>query len=199
MKIMADEGVRSFVAITLPENIKEMLFEVSTKLRDYLQQTRTYVTWVKQESHHITLKFLDSIDFELVDPILQKLEDVVRDVERFTMSIGEIGVFPNQNQPRVIWVGIQKGADKVYTLQKKVEDSLSDLGFEKEKREFSPHLTLGRIKSLGSRGDILRALRSLQEVDIGETTVERVCLMKSTLTPQGALYSELGSVSLKGG
>jgi 2'-5' RNA ligase len=94
-------------------------------------------------------------------------------------------------------VGVQKGEEEVCILQKRIEDSLSKLGFNVEKRVFSPHLTLGRIKALGSRGEVLRALNDLKEPEIGGTEVTQVALMKSTLTPQGAIYKELGAVRLK--
>lgn len=189
--------IRSFIAVNLPSDIKEHLYTVSIRFREYLKDQRTHVTWIKGESMHLTLKFFGSIDRKLIDPIIDNMQRAVADINRFSIVLGDMGVFPNQNRPRVIWVGLKAGAEEINLLQKCIEHGLEELGFESEKREFSPHLTLGRIKGLGSRGEILRALRALQDVNIGRAEVACVSLMKSRLTPKGAIYTELGSVALK--
>ncbi len=192
-----DEMVRSFIAINLPEEMQNNISSLADRFRNVLKHGRTRVAWVKPGSIHLTLKFLGSIEAELVPSILERLEKAASGVRPFIMVLGELGVFPNLNQPRVIWLGVQQGKEEVCILQKRVEDGLSDLGFDLEKRVFSPHLTLGRIKALGSRGEVLRALKDLKDPEIGGTEVTRVALMKSKLTPQGAIYTELGAVSLK--
>jgi 2'-5' RNA ligase len=191
------EMVRSFIAINLPEVLQDNISSLADRFRKRLKHGRTRVTWVKSGSIHLTLKFLGSIETELVPSILERLEEAASGIRPFSIVLGDLGVFPNLNQPRVIWVGVQKGEEEVCILQKRVEDGLSKLGFKVEKRVFSPHLTLGRIKALGSRGEVLRALNDLKDPEIGGTEVTQVALMKSTLTPQGAIYTELGSVRLK--
>jgi 2'-5' RNA ligase len=191
------ELVRSFIAINLPEDLQGKISSLAERFRARLKHGRTRVTWVKSGSIHLTLKFLGSIETELVPSVIERLEEAASGIHPFSIVLGDLGVFPNLNQPRVIWVGVQKGEEEVCILQKRVEDGLSELGFKVEKRVFSPHLTLGRIKALGSRGEVLRALNDLKEPEIGGTEVTQVALMKSTLTPQGAIYTELGAVSLK--
>lgn len=191
------EMIRSFIAINLPEALQDNISALADRFRSRIKHGRTKVTWVKSGSIHLTLKFLGSVETEIVPSILERLEEAASGVRPFSMVLGDLGVFPNLNQPRVIWVGVQKGEEDVCNLQKRVEDSLSKLDFKIEKRVFSPHLTLGRIKALGSRGEVLRALNDLKVPEIGGTEVTQVALMKSTLTPQGAIYTELGSVSLK--
>lgn len=191
------EMVRSFIAINLPEVLQNNISSLAVRFRNQLKDARTRVAWVKSGSIHLTLKFLGSIETELVPSIIERLEEAASGIRPFSILLGDLGVFPNLNQPRVIWVGVQKGEEEVRVLQKRIEDGLAELGFNVEKRVFSPHLTLGRIKALGSRGEILRALKDLKDTEIGGTEATQVALMKSTLTPQGAIYSELGAVSLK--
>ena len=186
--------IRSFVAINLSKTLQDSLLRLIEEFRGRLRHGRTRVSWVKAGSLHLTLKFLGGIEEKMVPDILQKLDDAVSEVRPFPMAFGDLGIFPNLNQPRVIWVGVQKGEGEVCRLQKNVEDRLSELGFKAEKRGFSPHLTLGRIKALGSRGEVLRSLRELNQPEIGEIKVTKVSLMKSTLTPKGAIYKELGGV-----
>ncbi len=192
-----EEFIRAFIAINLPQKIKQKLQDVSNLFREHLKDTRTRVAWVNYESIHLTLKFLGSIENILVDPIIQRLEKATLDINPFIITLGDIGVFPNQNLPRVIWIGVKEGAEQICLLQKSVEDAINDLGFKSERGKFSPHLTLGRIKGLGSRGEVLRALHSLKGVEIGALEIVQVYLMKSKLTPKGAIYTELGSATLK--
>ena len=189
-----EESIRSFVAVNLDEALQESLAAVIQEFRNRLKHARTRISWVNAGSIHLTLKFLGSVEVKKVPAILEKLEEAVSEIRPFPMIFGDLGVFPNLNQPRVIWVGVQKGGKEVCLLQKRVEDRLSELGFKSEKRGFSPHLTLGRIKALGSRGEVLRSLKELNQPEIGETKVTKVSLMKSTLTPKGAIYTELGGV-----
>ncbi|MBN2374550.1 RNA 2',3'-cyclic phosphodiesterase [bacterium] len=191
------EVIRSFVAIPLSKSIQEAIGDLSSRFRELMKDARTRVAWVKPESIHLTLKFLGSLEAARVDSVMKGLKDAVSGFNAFSLAIGGAGIFPNQNQPRVIWLGVQKGEEDVCRLQKSVENALNILGFEVEKREFSPHLTLGRIKILGSRGEVLRSLRELQGSQIGEMEAGQVCLMKSELTPKGSIYTELGSVGLK--
>jgi 2'-5' RNA ligase len=191
--------VRSFAAVSLPHEIQERLGSIGLRFRKRLEHARAHITWVRPDSLHLTLKFLGSIESRIVPSIMEQLEKAAAGTPPFTFMVGELGVFPNLNQPRVIWVGVHRGEKELCAIQKRVEENLSTLGFAVEKRGFSPHLTLGRIKSLGSRGEVLRALKELDNEEIGMVEVTRIHLMKSTLTPTGAIYTELGSVVLKKG
>lgn len=191
------EQIRSFIAVPIPEELRETLNSISIQFRNRIKDRRTKVGWVKPEAIHITLKFLDTIDAELTEPILKGMGEAMRGVPSFVASLRGIGVFPNMNKPRIIWAGVEKGEKDLCALQKRIEECLLKFGFDKEKREFSPHITLGRIKSLGGRGEILRSIRDLQGPVIGTFLVGQVLLMKSQLTPQGANYEALGTVGLK--
>lgn len=191
------EMIRSFVAVNLPHEIQEKLGAIGLQFRKRLEHARARITWVKPDSLHLTLKFLGSIESEHVPSIMEQLEKAAAGTLPFTCGVGDLGVFPNLNQPRVIWVGLHRGEKELCAIQRRVEENLSALGFTVEKRGFSPHLTLGRIKYLGSRGEVLRALKELNNPEIGMVEVTGIHLMKSTLTPTGAIYTELGSVDFK--
>ncbi|MGA1871313.1 MAG: RNA 2',3'-cyclic phosphodiesterase [bacterium] len=194
MKIVeGGKGIRSFIAILLPENIKLNLDELSQKLKNNLDSTSTKISWIRSESIHLTLKFLGTIDPAQVKPILQKLNDIACTTQPFSITMEGLGVFPNFSHPRVLWVGIKEGAKEICHLQRRVEEKMKEVGFTIEKKEFNAHCTLGRIKSIQSRGVIARAFHAIENQKIGVMEVNKINLMKSTLLASGAVYEQLGS------
>jgi 2'-5' RNA ligase len=114
----------------------------------------------------------------------------------FPMTIEGLGAFPKIKNPRILWVGIQKGAEELRQLTIKLEESLEHLGFKKEERDFSPHITLGRLNSYESKLSLTEALEKPSDLPPLEQKVHQVVLFKSTLAPQGSLYEPLISVDL---
>jgi 2'-5' RNA ligase len=110
-----------------------------------------------------------------------------------------LGAFPNAKQPRVAWVGIKGEVDKLMSLQQRVDANLSPLGFPKESRPFSPHLTLGRLREKTSpreRQHLGELLMSTGFETAFRFKVDAISLMRSRLAPAGAIYSCLARVKL---
>ncbi|HEY6010686.1 MAG TPA: RNA 2',3'-cyclic phosphodiesterase, partial [Nitrospirota bacterium] len=114
----------------------------------------------------------------------------------FRLDVGGVGTFPNPRSARVVWIGVSGEVEKLARLQAVAEDAMNGLGFEREKRAFTPHLTLGRIKYIHSRDRWMQALDSVKDAKLPAFEVKSVSLMKSELKPSGAVYTEMGKINL---
>lgn len=186
--------MRCFIAIPLPGNIKQALSQIQSQLKT----TEAHVKWVKSENIHLTLKFLGNIKDEEVGEISRNLKDAFREFQSFESSLGELGTFPTISNPRVIWLGIDKNADKITQLQQKTEDILYNLGFNKEKRKFHPHLTLGRVKSKKNINKLIDMVKNFPLENSQTFRVDKIILFQSILKPSGAEYTALNSFKLSG-
>ena len=190
------EQIRAFVTIELPSDILAELERVAQELRD---AKVSGVRWVRPEGIHLTLKFLGDIPPESVDTVSQALGRCVSTRAPFELRLSDLGVFPNLRAPRVIWIGLDGALGPLLDLQRAVEDELEGLRFPRERRDFSPHLTLGRVREgippaqrKGIGGDIAS---STVEAD-GELAVRELSLMRSILMPSGTVYTRLYAVPL---
>ena len=194
---MNNEQIRSFIAIELPEEVKSGLHRLQAELK--LPQ-HTFVKWAAPEGIHITLKFLGNVSPQKVAAVTKVMEQASEEISPFRLEVGEVGAFPNLRQPRVLWVGITGEMDKLAALQQRIDNSLAPLGFAKETRAFTPHLTLARLRegvSPDDRRDFGElVMKTPTEVNY-KITVSSISLMKSQLLPGGAVYSRLAEVKLK--
>lgn len=190
---------RLFIAIELPANVVEALAEVQEALRR--QPGSQYVRWVDPASVHLTLRFLGDTREDLIPEIEGGLSAACRDTSPFELRLAGLGAFPNQRRPRVLWVGTEPVEDSggLAELQRQIERTAVRLGFEPESRGFSPHLTLGRVKrGVGSAAE--KAVGELLScgVVVPEASFEvtQVCLMRSALRPEGAVYTRVAASPL---
>jgi 2'-5' RNA ligase len=194
---LSDQIIRSFIAIELPEAVKTGLQQLQTELT--LPQY-SFVKCVAPEGIHLTLKFLGNIPAKKVSDITGVMVQASQGVNPFQLQLTEVGAFPNLKRPRVVWVGIKGEVDKLVGWQQRLDNGLVPLGFAKEARPFSPHLTLARLRDNCSPGDRLHfgemVASSHVEVDYN-FTVNSLNLMRSQLFPTGAVYSSLAEVKLK--
>lgn len=191
------EQIRSFIAIELPQNVKNGLAQLRNELE---RAEHRFVKWVDPEAVHLTLKFLGNIPVKQVGEINKAIEEATKGTPPFHLKISGLGGFPNLKQPRVLWVGISGEVDKLLSLQQDIDSMLAPLGFSKEERPFVPHLTLARIRERAAPAQ----RRSFGELVIStgfETSylvnVETIKLMRSELTPEGAIYTCLSVAGLK--
>ena len=179
------------------------------KVLDDLKNTDADLKLVESENVHLTLKFLGEIDEKMVDEIAGVMEESVREVSPFRIKLRGVGVFPSMNYMRVVWIGL-KDAEKLGVIAEQLENGLTAFGFKKEKRRFSPHVTIGRVKSSGktfgfskdarnsswnsvastrNKGVLQNFLNENKEKDFGELDVKSIRLKKSVLTSKGPEYS----------
>ncbi len=156
------ETIRSFIAIELsPEN--------QTKLSQIIQELKTSgadVKWVKAENIHLTLKFLGNVEQAQIEAINEILQETAGEFEKFEFQLNELGAFPRIQSPRVIWVNAQAQEGIIGKIVLKLEGSLEKLGFAKEEREFTPHITIGRVRSSRGRMQLADKLKQINPFDI---------------------------------
>ena len=189
--------IRSFIAIELPDGLKKELTELEAALK---KRSPSVVKWVDPNSIHITLKFLGDVPEEKIDEILTALTESASGVIPFKLEVKNAGAFPDLNRAQVIWVGVTGELVKLTKLQQQIESNMKLLDFLPEKRAFSPHLTLGRVRDFAipeERQKIGKLLAGTAFASNCPVEVEHVCLMKSQLTPAGAIYTKLGEVKLE--
>jgi len=181
------DDIRSFIAIEVPQDLKSRMEEVQRELR----RTEADVKWVRPDAIHLTLKFLGSIRQEDVERISQAVRPVIGLWQPFEVCIRGMGCFPNLRNPRVVWVGVDRGKESLASLKEQVEKRMIELSFPPEDRPFSPHLTLGRVRSLRGKGDLSQAVESRKGVEVGIFQAREVILFRSELKPSGAVYTKL--------
>jgi 2'-5' RNA ligase len=188
--------LRTFIAINLDQQLKETLSQLIEEL-ERLDPARKSVKWVNQQGMHLTLKFLGEIDENRVRQIESVLERVSDRSRAFTMKITGTGYFPpDRRNPRVLWMGIEE-EESLKTLQSRLEEEMEKLGFPKEKREFHPHLTLGRVKIASNLREVMLHLEKYGSQNFGAMEVKKITFFKSVLKPTGAEYSVLSEFELK--
>jgi 2'-5' RNA ligase len=187
------EKIRAFIAVPTSEEIRTLVGD----LEGNLAGVGADVKWVKPHNVHITLKFLGNVTQADVDSLINTIPGVLEGVSAFDVQVSGTGTFPPGRWPRVVWVGLAEGKEHLAGLGARVEGACASLGFEKEKRPFRPHLTIGRVR----RGS--RALPDLAE-QVGSITfnplklrVDEVNLVRSRLSPQGPTYTILESFALE--
>jgi len=186
--------IRTFVAVKLPEPVLKAIGEVQGQLAAYGLNVR----WVKTGTIHLTLKFLGEVLEDELDGIAAVLFEAVHGFAPLQLAAAGVGVFPNIKRARVIWVGLAGQLPEFAALQRSIEDRLATIGYPQEKRAFSGHLTLGRVKGLIAASRLTTAMGALRDFTSESFQVDRVVLFKSDLRPAGALYTELRQVALSG-
>ena len=190
------EQVRTFLAIRVPPWASEVLAGCIRQLSDQAPQG---VRWVDPSGIHLTLRFLGNIPVRLVEDVLAAQQSAVQAVQPFTLELVGLGAFPNLQRPRVVWAGVSGDTEALGRLQQSVERELESVGFPPDRRPFSPHLTLGRVGRQASKTHVDKITAAISSVSLGSPCawlVEESHLIKSTLTPQGAIYTSLGSAGL---
>jgi 2'-5' RNA ligase len=179
--------MRLFVAITLPADVHKRIVRVMEELKPLSRAPR----WVRPEGLHLTVKFLGEVKEPQLAPIVAELKEI-RALRPIEFRFRGLGSFPKHDRPRVIWAGID--ANKELTdLAESMESRLEPLGFPREEREFSPHITLARINSRERLDNLARAMAGFASYDFGTMQAGEFQLSQSTLKPSGAEYASLGT------
>lgn len=192
--------LRAFIAIEIPLEIHKAIEQETALLREALP--KSLIRWIPTGNIHLTLKFLGDVSPSNVDMLAQFLSTEVSQHSALELQFGGLGVFPNPKRPRVIWIGIQApdGLAGLAALHRGIEAATAKLGYPPEKRPFSPHLTVGRIKkNIGSTG-IQKVQKTLEDTEIGmlgSAQVISLHLFKSDLKPTGAVYTRMHTAAMR--
>ncbi len=192
------DAVRLFLAIDIPPRAREII----TALQNRFKPLGFNASWVAPENVHLTLQFLGDTPPEQIPDIHQGVSAAVTPVPQFMVALKEVGVFPKlKKPPRILWVGMEDPKNRLAVLQENIAKQMEKIGFPKEKRNFTPHLTLARIRQ--ERGEkraklerLRREIESSPEIEMEPFKIDAVRLIESQLTPRGSIYKVIKEVSL---
>ncbi|HMK60356.1 MAG TPA: RNA 2',3'-cyclic phosphodiesterase [Dissulfurispiraceae bacterium] len=183
--------MRSFIAIEIPESVRVALKDVIK----IMAVDSGGVRWVQPANIHLTLKFLGEVRDDIVPEIACRLELIGKNHSPFEIEASGAGAFPSLRDPNVIWVGLGRSG-QLEALVEDIEKSLAEIGFQREHKSFSPHLTIGRVKEKRGINSIIKMLATYNETFFGSIEVREILLMKSILKASGAEYSKIASCRL---
>ena len=187
--------LRLFIALPLPAEVEHKL---DTIIRDLKPHGRD-VKWVPAANIHLTVKFLGDTDDKLVPKIAAEIDRIASGYAPFQTVIDRLGAFPNLRRPNVFWASgenrIENAIEPAVEMAREIDDAMHQFGYDREKRAFKAHLTLGRVRQ-GRRVDTLAGEIERYRFEPIPLTLDRLVLFKSTLTPQGAVYERLHTALL---
>jgi 2'-5' RNA ligase len=185
------DTLRTFIALALPSAVRTQACQLQQRLMAHCLGVR----WVNPDHMHLTLKFLGATRPDQVSSIAGVLAETAQGCAPFALDLAGVGAFPNTRNPKVLWVGVRFDA-ALSDFCKQLETALEPLGFPQEKRTFSPHLTLGRVKDGTHRKELADCIERYSRERIGSVEASRIVFFKSDLTPSGPVYSVLDEVVL---
>lgn len=189
--------IRAFIAIDLPLYIQQQLAKVLEQLK---RPETNAVRWVPAKNIHLTIKFLGDVSPANLEILKKILQSEVSRYRPFEVRVGGLGAFPSIRRPRVVWVGVE-APPVLASLQRGIESETIRLGYAVEEREFSPHLTLGRVAHNATPDEVRAVADQITNIkvgDLGVAVVDHVSLFRSDLQPGGAVYTPLFTTLLTG-
>ncbi len=183
------EAIRSFVAVSISEGARGQISDLLGRLR---RESGPAVRWVRPELMHLTLAFLGEVSQDFLHSVNGPLTQVARRNAAFGMKLKGLGAFPSPQRARVAWIGTDQGREEVCALQRDVVKALCSVGYEPERRPFSPHLTIGRLRI---PDDISKAVAVQFESE--PFRIDNVVLFRSVLGPAGPTYNRLSEFPLQ--
>ncbi len=184
--------VRTFIGVEIEAEVREALAAVVRRLRS----TASAAKWVKAENLHITFKFLGDVAPSELEQVFTAARQAAADFSSFELEISGLGCFPNSRYPRVVWAGCSEGSECAAALAQRLEDGFAALGYEREKRPYSPHLTLARLRDPRDGRALAAALASEGAPRFGSTAVEEIVVFMSELRKSGPVYSPMCRIPL---
>lgn len=180
--------MRLFVAVDLDEASRQAAARLAARLARQMEEKirpAPRIGWVAVDRLHLTLRFIGEVGDQVAEDIRRALEHAY-DVPIFDLELSGVGTFPPSGSPRVIWIGVTRGAESLVRLNQLVEDRLAPFGLEREDRPFNVHLTLGRVRERGTAA--MRAVLGAARFERRASRVTHVTLYQSHLSPKGPTY-----------
>ena len=182
IRISDMKEIRAFIALPLPDELKQELGQVSGRLAN--QMPPGSVRWVKPERVHLTLRFLGDTAVSQLPLLSAKMDQLCQRRQPFQLHLQDSGCFPNRKRPRVIWAGLAGDLASLLAIKAELDDLLLPMGWARETRPFRAHLTLGRVKD----GRKLRGINWGAKVERVDFSVTALHLIESQLRPTGPIY-----------
>ncbi len=188
--------LRTFIAVEISPEVRLAAYRLIERLR----VSQAKVKWIETENLHFTLKFLGDVAAEEINNVCRAVEEAVKPFMPFELVTQGCGAFPSTARPRTVWLGVEEGGEPMELLVQAIERSLENLGFAREHRRFTPHLTLGRVREGPAAGlkQLTDLLAKYHDFDAGTMMVNSVAVFSSTLGRGGAKYEALARIDLQG-
>ncbi|MEO0081949.1 MAG: RNA 2',3'-cyclic phosphodiesterase [candidate division WOR-3 bacterium] len=183
--------MRAFVAVEISDRVRDQIRLLLESLKVDPSARVSSVRWVRPEQMHLTLAFLGEVSLDFIESAKQRLAAVSSDQASFVCKLKGLGAFPSLGRARVVWTGVEEGNEQLKQLYGAVVRELAKVGYEPEKRPFSPHLTLGRLKI---PADVRQMCETRFESE--RFGIDRLVLFQSILRPVGAEYVKLADWGL---
>ena len=182
--------IRAFIGIDFPDEIKNNILKLQQSLRRYALKGR----WKYVDNFHLTLKFLDKINISQKEKLDEAMKTMVRSMEPFSLWISGLGIFESRNSIRVLWVGLSGEILKLKTLQKNIDSLLKPIGFQPEKRSYTPHITIGQDILLEQDFNEIKA--KIGKPKFSPIIVENLYLFKSEQIQNKRVYTKVSEYTL---
>jgi 2'-5' RNA ligase len=185
--------IRTFIGVDVGQDIRDR----AVTLQETLARSSNDVKWVEPENLHITLLFLGEVDDREVPAVCRAVSTQLEDQPAFSLTVEGVGSFPNARRPRILWIGVGDGTQELCKIHDLLEPPLLALGcYRREERKYTPHLTLGRVKSERPADRLSEAIAKQSGWHGGQTGVKEIQVMSSTLGPKGPEYAVLSRARL---
>jgi len=183
------ETVRSFIAFDIDN---ELVVRRLSEVQGMLVNAGANLKLVKPQNIHVTMRFLGNISIPMVDLIHEELKQI--SFTPFDIELRGLGAFPSLRYARVVWAGIRKGADELVNVSSQLESCLRRLDFKPDRKGFSPHLTIARVRTGRHKAELVKCVEDLADYEFGVIKADCLRLKKSVLTPKGPIYTTLREV-----
>lgn len=187
--------MRCFIAVDIDEEIRVALRDLQQDMAKAADIAKSDVKWVHPDSMHLTLKFLGEVRDQDVVDVCNTVKAVAAGHKAFDFAVRQVGYFGGQSA-RVLWVGAGLDCPELLQLQQDLEEELACIGWPKEGRKFSGHLTLCRVRNSKAGFELAKLTGQYQDFDIGTVRCDSVSVYQSILRPEGPLYTSLGDFRL---
>ncbi|MFW9767903.1 MAG: RNA 2',3'-cyclic phosphodiesterase [Candidatus Thorarchaeota archaeon] len=182
--------VRAFLSIDIDDSL---LLSKIEQIQQRLDQQAAKMKLVEINNIHFTLHFFGDTRQERINEIRNQLGKIT--VDPFEIGIEGVGAFPNIRRPRVVWIGVQKNWEQVRNLKLQIDSLLEDIGYQPEKRKYTPHATIARVRYVKDSSKVVDNLEELVDESIGLMKISEFTMKKSILTPKGPIYDTLWRIS----
>jgi len=183
---------RGFIAIDININPK------IEKILEELKNSGAFIKLVELKNIHITIKFLGNMNYDNTEEINDILKNATKNIQPFKIELEGMGVFPNQNYLKIIWIGIKK-AEILTDITQKIDYDLNNAGHIIKVQKFYPHITIGRVKTAKNKEKILEIINKYKNTKFSEIKIDSIKLKKSELTPEGPIYTDLLEINFNKG
>ena len=180
---------RLFLAIPIKTNDNGFIPLLDGLRRQLAHEKR--INWVKPDNIHLTLKFIGSTPNEDIPKIIDAVGDMLKNHKSFTMDFNRTGIFGSRYAPRVLWLGMQNTPQELYDLEEDTLKAFDNIGYLRDRQNFVPHITLGRIKELCEKQYFQKIVSGIEQKSYIKQEVNEIILFQSFLRPEGAVYKEI--------